>query len=91
MRDVGRAVATCERLGHALYSSARPRTAVHATINRSEEVGVDPVLKIRRADGTDDLPLPSYQTEHSAGLDLVAAVGEAVSIAPGETMLMRTP
>ena len=30
-----------------------------------------------------DLPLPAYQSEHAAGLDLVAAVPAPVSIAPG--------
>ena len=39
-----------------------------------------------------DLPLPAYQSEHAAGLDLVAAVppDAPVSIAPGERAAIPT-
>ena len=37
-----------------------------------------------------DLPLPHYATPQSAGLDLVAAVVDAVSLAPGERALIPT-
>ncbi|MCH7873622.1 MAG: dUTP diphosphatase [Planctomycetes bacterium] len=47
-------------------------------------------MKLRRRDGTEDLPLPQYQTKHSAGMDLVAAVDEPVTIAPGEIKLIPT-
>jgi dUTP pyrophosphatase len=36
------------------------------------------------------LPLPSYQTAHAAGLDLVAAVDAPVTLAPGERALVPT-
>jgi dUTP pyrophosphatase len=36
------------------------------------------------------LPLPSYQTAHAAGLDLVAAVEAPVTLAPGERALVPT-
>jgi dUTP pyrophosphatase len=36
------------------------------------------------------LPLPSYQTAHAAGLDLVAAVEAPVTLAPGERVLVPT-
>lgn len=49
-----------------------------------------PVLRIRRREGTEDLPLPRYQTEHSAGLDLHAAVAEPVAVAPGDVRLIPT-
>lgn len=51
---------------------------------------MQPVMKLRRREGTEDLPLPHYQTEHSAGMDLVAAVDEPVTIAPGEIKLIPT-
>ena len=51
---------------------------------------MQPTMKLRRRDGTEDLPLPQYQTEHSAGMDLIAAVDEAVTIAPGEIKLIPT-
>lgn len=38
-------------------------------------------VSIRRLPGAEDLPLPSYQTPHAAGLDLVAA--EETTLAPG--------
>jgi len=37
-----------------------------------------------------DLPLPAYATEHSAGMDLLAAVKEDVVIAPGRRALIPT-
>ena len=37
-----------------------------------------------------DLPLPEYATLDSAGVDLLAAVSEDVSIAPGERTLIST-
>ena len=49
-----------------------------------------PVLKIRRRAGLDDLPLPQYMTEHSAGMDLYAANDEPIAIAPGEIKLIPT-
>ncbi|MGD8451614.1 MAG: dUTP diphosphatase [Phycisphaerae bacterium] len=49
-----------------------------------------PVLKIRRRPGLEDLPLPQYMTEHSAGLDLYAANDEPITIAPGEIKLVPT-
>jgi dUTP pyrophosphatase len=36
------------------------------------------------------LPLPSYQTAHAAGLDLVAAVEAPLTLAPGERALVAT-
>lgn len=36
------------------------------------------------------LNLPTYATEHSAGMDLTAALEEAVEIGPGERMLIPT-
>ena len=37
-----------------------------------------------------DQPLPTYETEHSAGLDLRAALSESVVLAPGERSLIPT-
>jgi dUTP pyrophosphatase len=51
---------------------------------------MSPVLRVRRAEGTEDLPLPRYMTEHAAGLDLVAANSEPLTIAPGEVKLVPT-
>ena len=49
-----------------------------------------PTLRIRRRCGLEDLPLPGYMSEHAAGLDLVAANPEPITIAPGEVKLVPT-
>jgi dUTP pyrophosphatase len=41
-------------------------------------------VTIQRLPGNEDLPLPRYMTEHAAGLDVFAAVGQEVSIFPGQ-------
>jgi len=38
--------------------------------------------------GCEDLPLPEYETEHAAGMDLRAAVREPLTLAPGERALV---
>lgn len=48
-----------------------------------------PKLKLRRV-GAVQVPLPAYQTPGSAGLDLCAALTEAVRLAPGERRLIPT-
>ncbi|BCB17285.1 dUTP diphosphatase [Bosea sp. ANAM02] len=37
-----------------------------------------------------DLPLPAYETEGAAGLDLRAAIAKSVTLAPGERVLVPT-
>jgi dUTP pyrophosphatase len=46
-------------------------------------------LRLRRV-GPVTVPLPAYQTPGSAGLDLCAALAEAVRVAPGERRLIPT-
>ncbi|MBU0502631.1 MAG: dUTP diphosphatase [Candidatus Margulisbacteria bacterium] len=46
--------------------------------------------KIKRLEHGQDLPLPHYQTEHSAGMDLYAAVKEDLTIEPGGWKLVPT-
>jgi dUTP pyrophosphatase len=47
-------------------------------------------VAIRRLPHAGDLPLPEYATAGSAGLDLLAAVDETQSLAPGARMLVPT-
>ena len=47
-------------------------------------------VTIRRLPGNEDLPLPRYMTEHAAGLDVFAAVGQEVSIFPGQREMIPT-
>ena len=47
-----------------------------------------PVLRARRLPGATDLPLPTYETEGAAGLDLRAA--GAVTLAPGARAAVPT-
>jgi dUTP pyrophosphatase len=48
-----------------------------------------PKLKLRRT-GAIPVPLPAYQTSGSAGLDLCAALPEALRLGPGERRLIPT-
>lgn len=45
-------------------------------------------VALQRFPGTSDLPLPSYQTAHSAAMDLAAAVAEPVVLQPGGRALV---
>jgi len=47
------------------------------------------VVKIKRLDHARDLPLPSRQTEHAAGLDLLAAVDAPLTIGPTEIAMVQ--
>jgi len=47
-------------------------------------------IKIKRLKGNEQLPLPSYMTEHAAGLDIHAFLDEDVLIAPGQRRLIPT-
>ena len=38
----------------------------------------------------ESIPLPQYTTDGSAGLDMRACIDEAISVAPGETVLIPT-
>lgn len=45
---------------------------------------------LRRLPHGDDLPLPRYETDHAAGMDLSAAVPAAMVLAPGARTLVPT-
>ena len=49
-------------------------------------------VKITRLPHGQDLPLPSYQSTHAAGMDLIAALpaGKPLTLAPGERALIPT-
>jgi dUTP pyrophosphatase len=47
-------------------------------------------VSIRRAEGNDDLPLPTYETAGAAGMDLRAAVREPLAIPPHEWRAVPT-
>ena len=47
-------------------------------------------VRVQRNPGATDLPLPHYQTDGAAGMDLCADVTEDVTIAPGEIRLVST-
>lgn len=55
------------------------------------EGGATPLpVPVRRLPHAGDLPLPSYATAGAAGLDLLAAVPDAVALAPGARALIPT-
>ncbi|PKN68070.1 MAG: dUTP diphosphatase [Deltaproteobacteria bacterium HGW-Deltaproteobacteria-15] len=47
-------------------------------------------VRIKRFEGQEDIPLPAYETDGSAGMDLRAAVKEKVILRPGEIKLIPT-
>ena len=47
-------------------------------------------LLLKRKAGTEDVPLPKYMSIHAAGMDLCAAVEEALLICPGERAIVPT-
>jgi dUTP pyrophosphatase len=47
-------------------------------------------VSVRRLPHGRDLPLPGYETPHSAGMDLTAAVDAPVALAPGQRALVPT-
>lgn len=51
------------------------------------DAGTIPVA-IQRLPGAEDMPLPCYQSEHAAGMDLHAAVECDTPIAPGATAMI---
>ena len=48
------------------------------------------ILKVKRLDNNPDLPLPSYQSDGSSGLDLQAAVNKDLTLQPGDIRLILT-
>jgi dUTP pyrophosphatase len=47
-------------------------------------------IAVRRLPHGADLPLPAYATDAAAGMDLVAAVAETLTLAPGARALVPT-
>lgn len=43
-------------------------------------------VEIKRLPGSDDVPLPAYQSADAAGMDLHAAVVEPLTLAPGQIL-----
>jgi dUTP pyrophosphatase len=48
------------------------------------------IVKVKRLDNNTDLPLPSYQSDGSSGLDLCAAVNKDLTLQPGDIELIPT-
>ena len=47
-------------------------------------------VQVTRVRGGDALPLPSYMSDHAAGLDLAADLDEPIELAPGARALVPT-
>ena len=48
------------------------------------------VLRIKRLENNQDLPLPKYETGGSAGMDLLAAIDAPIILKPGAISLIKT-
>ena len=51
-----------------------------------------PLIRIKRLNGQRDadIPLPRYMTPQASGMDICAALGEPVTLAPGAITLIPT-
>jgi len=47
------------------------------------------ILKIKKLENAKDLALPKYETDGAAGLDLLAAIDDAIIMKPGEIKLVK--
>lgn len=47
-------------------------------------------LKIKKLENYHELPIPKYETQGSAGLDLLAAIDETIILKPKEIRLIKT-
>lgn len=47
-------------------------------------------IRLMRVLGAEDLPLPEYKTDLSAGMDLYAAISEPLAVAPGARAMVPT-
>jgi dUTP pyrophosphatase len=57
-------------------------------LRNDDPISID--LPIERLPDAQDLPLPSYATSGSSGLDLMAAIEQDLTIEPGERKLIPT-
>lgn len=47
-------------------------------------------IEFKKLPHASDLPLPSYESSHAAGMDIRAAIEEPVELQPGQRMLIPT-
>lgn len=67
-----------------------PASAKEQSIAVNEPTPARVVVRVQRLPEGEGLPLPSYQTRRSAGMDLLAAVELPVELRPGEVKLIPT-
>lgn len=48
------------------------------------------ILRIKKLENLNELPLPKYESDGAAGLDLVAAINEDIILKSGEIKLIKT-
>ena len=58
-----------------------------ATLNINQTMTI---LRIKKLENGKDLPLPKYETQGSAGMDLLAAIDEPIVLKSGEVKLVKT-
>lgn len=64
--------------------------AVAARAAEPHHLPMSIAIRVTRLPHADGLPLPSYATAGAAGMDLLAAVAESVTIEPGKRALIPT-
>ena len=59
-------------------------------LNQNREIMSNVTIEIQQTKEGQDLPLPKYETEQSAGMDLMASINEEIVIRPGQRMIIPT-
>src|SRR5438105_10796433 len=80
-------------MGAAIERSGRARARCpHCWLARRRRVMSEIVVRLVRLAHAADLPLPAYQSDRAAGLDLLAAVPakSSIVIGPGERAMIPT-
>lgn len=65
-------------------------TQAQAMQQNNQSQGGQVTVPVKKFPNGESLSLPAYATQQSAGMDLLAAIDEAVEIAPSERMLIPT-
>lgn len=61
-------------------------------LSNSSNIPENPMkeLRFKKLSHASDLPLPAYETESAAGMDIRAALEQPITLKPGERMLIPT-
>ncbi len=64
--------------------------AEQSEVTTEDKSALPVVIPVQVMPEGESLPLPEYQTSHSAGMDLRAAISESITLRPGQRQLIST-